>query len=134
MALYAMFLVTVGVPLLAVGVDVARVKYTGLQLANATQAACQAYANSLDIKTFRETKELKFTNGYWNAYNNVFRRMMPGTATFFPAEIRRSDAGIDKIEIVCMGSADIRPIIPLVGNYHVSASASAKTKFSTQPH
>jgi len=74
MALYAAFLVTVGLPLLALGVDVSRVELMRVKLRNATEAACQAYANSLDIQAFQLRNELKFTDGYKNAQNVFFPR------------------------------------------------------------
>jgi hypothetical protein len=138
MALYAMFLVTVGVPLLAVGVDVSRVKYAGLQLVNATQAACQAYANSLDVSAFKKNEGLKFRNGYQNAYR-VFFTAMPSSASFIPVEVRKPDPArggasipAEKVMILCSGSAKVRAILPFFGDYSLSASATAITKFSTE--
>jgi len=139
MALYAAFLVTVGLPLLALGVDVSRVELMRVKLRNATEAACQAYANSLDIQAFQLRNELKFTDGYKNA-QNVFTRALGNSGTFGAVE-ERSDAGktdigsgksVEIIVIRCFGTGFVEAMIPLVGNYAISESASAKTKFSTE--
>jgi hypothetical protein len=136
MALYAMFLVTVGIPMLAVGVDVARVKYAGIRLANSTQAACQAYANSLDIRAFREDNEYKFTKGFENAYI-TFHRVMPPAASFSWSVEKGPAAGVTNVEkyiIRCSGSMTVRAILPFYGDYFITANATAKTKFSTAKH
>lgn len=138
MALYAAFLVTVGIPLLAMGVDASRVQLINVRLRNATQAACQAYANSLDIRAFQFNDELKFTEGRNNA-NRVFFGAMGSTASFFASENRKTGTGYDigggrKVEIVvirCFGSSVVDAVVPFFGDYTVTASASAKTKFST---
>ncbi len=92
MALYAAFLVTVGLPLMAVGADVSRYYLTQVQLRNATEAACEAYANSLDIQKFRDSNELVFTKGRTNA-NLVFHSVLGDNATFIPNENRSTGPG-----------------------------------------
>jgi hypothetical protein len=138
MALYAAFLVTVGIPLLAMGADVSRVYLMKVKLRQATEAACQAYANSIDIVKFRDNDELVFTKGRENA-NKVFYEALGDEASFFPSEVR--DTGKDvaleggivvkKIVILCTGTAFVDAMVPFWGNYSITASASAKTKFST---
>jgi hypothetical protein len=135
---YAAILVTVGMPLLAMGVDVSRVYLMQVRLRHATEAACEAYANSLDIAKFRDNNELVFTKGCENA-NFVFHSALGDNASFFPRENRETGSGltlstgqvVKTIAIQCTGSAFIDAVVPFWGNYTVTASASAKTKFST---
>jgi hypothetical protein len=138
MALYAAFLVTVGIPLMAMGVDVSRVYLMKVKLRQATEAACQAYANSLDIAKFRDNNELVFTKGLDTA-DYVFHSALGNNASFFPRENRETGPGhtlsngqvVKTIVIQCTGSAFIDAVVPFWGNYTVTADASAKTKFST---
>jgi hypothetical protein len=138
MALYAVFLVTVGLPLLAVGVDVSRVELMRVKLRNATEAACQAYANSLDIHEFQFDNELVFTEGYANA-NKVFYLALGRSGAFGAVEERDTVAPVTigggktvkTIVIRCTGTGFVEAMIPFVGNYAVGETASAKTKFTT---
>ena len=138
MALYAAFLVTVGIPLLAMGTDVSRVYLMKVRLRNATEAACQAYANSLDIRKFQFDNQLVFTDGIKNS-QYVFTKAMGGDATFGAVE-ERSSAGkagigggksVETIVIRCFSTGLVDAVVPFWGNYGISETASAKTKFST---
>jgi hypothetical protein len=131
MAIYAGFLVMVGLPMLALGVDFSRVELMRVKLRSATTAACQAYANSLDVSEFQESGELKFENATRNAYL-VFQGAMSASAAFTAFETRKSDGGATKVVIMCTGGASIRPFIPVVSNYYISTTSTIKTKFTTQ--
>jgi hypothetical protein len=136
--LFAAFLVTVGIPLMAMGVDVSRVYLMNVRLRNATEAACQAYANSLDIRAFQMQNELKFTKGPANAYK-VFNGALGDNASFVPVVERHPGEGVDigggkKVEIIvvrCFGTAFVDAVVPFWGNYTVTSTSSVKTKFST---
>jgi hypothetical protein len=62
-----------------------------------------------------------------------------GRGWFFPSEVRdtRQDVALEdgivvkKIVILCTGTAFVDAMVPFWGNYSITASASAKTKFST---
>jgi hypothetical protein len=103
-----------------------------MQLFTATTAGCQAYANSLDIAKFRDSPkgEVEFKDATKNAYD-IFHRAMPSSAAFSAYELRGEGAGLTTKVVRCVGGASIRPIIPIVANYYVSAEAVVKTKFST---
>jgi hypothetical protein len=135
MAFYAMFLATVGLPLMAVTVDVSRAYLMNVRLRSATEAGCEAYANSLDVKAFKTSTngELKFKNAIGNAYL-AFHGSMPSSAGFTAYEVRQSGANSKIVEIKCTGFVALRPLVPLIRDYNISAASSAKTKFSTQPH
>jgi hypothetical protein len=138
MALYAAFLVTVGIPLMAMGVDVSRVYLMQVRLRNATEAACEAYANSLDVVKFRDNNELVFTEGSGTA-DYIFHTTMGNSASFFPVENRETGPGttlgngrvVTTIVIQCSGTAFVDAVVPFWGNYTVTASATTKTKYST---
>ena len=124
-------------PLLALGVDFSRVELMRVKLRSATTAACQAYANSLDIAKFRDNDELVFTKGSENA-GRVFFEALGDGASFVPSEYRDTgkDVPLDgvvvrKIVIQCTGTAIVDAMVPFWGNYSITSFASAKTKFST---
>jgi hypothetical protein len=140
MALYAAFLVTVGLPLMALGVDVSRVELMRVKLRSATTAACQAYANSLDPQVFIFEDRIEFSQKYPTA-NDVFNFAMGNSGTFGAVVERNSAADVvidaktgttvEKVVIRCFGNGFIRAMIPFLGNYGVSETATVKTKFST---
>ncbi len=129
MAFYAAFLAICGLPLLAVTVDVSRAYLLSVRLRSATEAGCEAYANSLDIEAFKDAEGLRFKNAYTNAYN-AFNTTM-GSSAGFSAFESRSNSDPQEVVIVCGGGATLTPLVPLIGHYDITASATAKTKFST---
>jgi hypothetical protein len=72
MALYATFLALVGIPLLALNIDVARVYVGKARLRSATQAACQAYSTMLDYKNFQTSDTWGFESNAMSEANRVF--------------------------------------------------------------
>jgi hypothetical protein len=132
MAIYAMFLVTVGVPLLALTVDITRYMVAVVELRTATMAGCQAYANSLDIAKFQATGNVEFKSGAYGKASEIFHLAMPASASFFANELKGSDAGPKEKVVRCTGRTSIQPLIPLLENYSASAVIVTKTKFSTQ--
>jgi len=55
MAWWAVILATVFVPLLALSIDITRLLYVRTRLQTALDAACEAAANTADIRAFRES-------------------------------------------------------------------------------
>jgi hypothetical protein len=141
MALYAVFLFTVGMPLLMLGVDVSRVELMRVKLRAATTAACQAYANSLDPHVFIFEDRIEFTQKYPTA-NDVFTFAMGNSGTFGAVVERNSAADVlidaktgtmaEKVVIRCFGNGFVSAMIPFLGNYAISETATVKTKFSTE--
>jgi hypothetical protein len=105
----------------------------GVQLRTATTAACQAYANSLDIAKFRDSPkgEVEFKSGTTGEAYGIFHRAMPSSAGFVAYELKGGGAGPTAKVVRCVGGASIRPVIPIFADYYVSAEAVVKTKFST---
>lgn len=138
MALYAAFLVTVGLPLLALGVDVSRVELMRVKLRAATTAACQAYANSLDVQAFIFNGKIEISDKEGSA-QRVFSGALGKSGTFGAVVERNSSADfelpdgtkVEKIVIRCFGTGFVEAMIPFIGNYGISETATVKTKFST---
>jgi hypothetical protein len=122
---------------MAMGVDVSRVYLMKVKLRQATEAACQAYANSLDVHAFIFENKMEFTEGRKNA-GEVFSDALGASASFVPVETHQTGTGpvisgheVEIVVIQCYGSAVIDAVVPFFGNYTVTASSAAKTKFST---
>jgi hypothetical protein len=138
MAFYAIFLVTVGIPMMALCIDASRVMVMKVRLREATEAACQAYANSLDVKEFIFNNELVFNEGMPNAMK-VFTGALKNAGTFVPVQYRKPGEGavlpggktVEIVVIQCYGTAMVDMVVPLFEDIMVTTSASAKTKFST---
>jgi Flp pilus assembly protein TadG len=127
MALYAVFLVVVGIPLLALTVDVTHVYSANVRLRNATAAGCEAYARSLDTKIFVETGETKISpDAAGNAYQ-VFTPSAPqGSTLEITATIKNN-----RVVAMCVGRNSLRPLIPLFPVYNLSSKAASKADFAT---
>jgi hypothetical protein len=138
MALYAAFLVTVGMPLLALGVDGSRVMVMKVRLRQATEAACEAYANSLDVHRFIFEDVMVFTEGRKNA-SRVFSAAIGKSGSFTPVEYRKHAEGqllptghrVEVVVIQCTGTAFVKSIIPIFHDFVITTNAAARTKFST---
>jgi hypothetical protein len=109
-----------------------------VRLRDATEAACEAYANSLDVKEFIFNDALVFTEGGKNA-RRVFSEAIGGSGSFVPVEYRKPGKGVSlpnghTVEVVviqCYGTAFVKSVIPIFNDFVITTSAAAKTKFST---
>jgi hypothetical protein len=122
---------------MAMGVDVSRIYLKKVRLRQVTEAACQAYANSLDIHAFIYDDKMVFKDER-NTVGTVFHQTAGKDAWFVPVETRQTGTGptigghqVEIIVIQCTGTALVDAVVPFFGNYRVTESASAKTKFST---
>ena len=102
-----------------------------------TEAACQAYANSLDIRKFQFENQLAFTDGETNSQyvlkgNGRRCHLRRGGGEEFSG---KADIGggktVETIVIRCFSTGIVDAVVPFWGNYGISETASAKTKFST---
>jgi hypothetical protein len=132
MALYAIFLAMVGVPLLALNIDVARVYVAKARLRSATQAACQAYGSMLDYDYFRVFGGWRFKgNAMGMAYNVFFTSMRSGSISI--NAVQKNVGTDDQFYLVeCRGSSIVSPLMWVgVSFYNQTQYVQVKTKFST---
>jgi hypothetical protein len=134
MALYAMFIGFVGVPLLGVTVDLTRVWVTKAELTNAVEAACSAYANTPDVDAFMEGKGVNLgpkarSEGYrLFGYNNP----KGGSLTNMSFVVNEEPAGFTLVAATCSGTATVRPMIFAgVVSFNVVKTVTVKAKFGT---
>jgi Flp pilus assembly protein TadG len=127
MALYAIFIGTVGLGLLALTVDVGRLYSAKARLMSATEAACSAYVRSLDTKWFMDRGKTRLSpSAAGNAYE-VFVPSAPEGATLqLSSQVRD-----DRVVAVCTGRYETRPIIGIVPMYEIEARSAAKADFAT---
>jgi Flp pilus assembly protein TadG len=127
MALYAAFLALVGIPLMALTVDVTRVYLANVRLRNATAAGCEAYVRSLDTKKFIEKGETDFSSdAAGNAYE-VFGQSAPQGSTLEVVPTVKNGRAV----ALCTGKNSLRPIVFLLPSYKLSSKAAAKADFAT---
>jgi hypothetical protein len=132
MALYATFLVTVGLPLLALTVDYSRAWLGAVQLRTSTQAFCQAYANAIDLTAYSADQTITFkASEVRKAYINL-ARSSPAGAQVSPAS-RITGGGDTKVmTVTCTGTVYVDTVIGFVyGPIKIEESAVAKTKLGT---
>jgi hypothetical protein len=132
MALYAAFLVTVGIPLMAIGADVSRVYLMQVRLRNATEAACEAYANNLDVKTFCDTGIWHFNDQAASDAYRVFFQSIPtgGSISYNATEKIPSDSGHIFV-VECRGQLIVSPILWVgISYYNLTQIVQVKVKFA----
>jgi hypothetical protein len=134
MALYAMFLAFVGVPLLGATVDVTRVWLKKAELANAVEAACSAYANTPDTGVFKSSGNAVLGAKAQGEGYRLFGYNMPtgGSLTNMSYDVEEESPTLKLIVATCSGSATIRPIV-LAGlvSFEVRKTVQVKAKFGT---
>ncbi len=132
MALYAMFIGLVGMPLLAATVDVTRVWLKKAQLANAVEAACSAYANTPDKRVFKNTGVFLLggearEEGYRFFSYNIPEGGELTEMTYFPSNQN------DYTYIArCSGHMSVRPIIFAgIASFELVKTVTVKVKYAT---
>lgn len=127
MALYASFLVLVGIPLLALTVDVTRAYLAAARLRGATEAGCLAYVRSLEASKFMESGETDISgSAAGNAYE-VFVPFAPAGSTLEVAAQEKDG----RVVAQCTGNYNLDAIIPLIPSYKISSNSAAKADFAT---
>lgn len=132
MALYATFLALVGIPLLALNIDVARVYVAKARLRSATQAACQAYGGMLDRDYFRNYGRWRFKGDAMGMAYTVFFSSMRSGSISIKASMKNVSAPDQYFLVECRGSAVVSPILWVgISFYNQTQYAQVKAKFST---
>jgi hypothetical protein len=132
MAFYAAFLVTVGMPLMALTVDASRVMVMKVRLREATQAACQAYGTMLDYKAFQYNEVWKFKNTAMQEAYRAFYLALPSGGSISISATEKS-SGIDHIYVVeCRGRLIVSALLRVGRSYYnLNQYAQVKVKFAT---
>jgi hypothetical protein len=133
MGLYAMFIVSVGVPLLAATVDISRLWLKRAQLTTAVESACSAYANSANLQTLMDTGTIKLEEDARREGYRLFSYNMPSGGELTGMTYTTSvELGYPVITAVCTGRASIRPLV-LVGavSYDIEKSVTVKIKLGS---
>lgn len=127
MALYASFLVLVGIPLLALTVDVTRAYLAAARLRGATEAGCLAYVRSLETSRFIQEGETALSGSAAGSAHEVFIPFAPKGST-----LEIAPSGKDgRVVALCTGRYSLYAIIPLIPSYQVTSLSAAKADFAT---
>jgi hypothetical protein len=132
MALYAMFLALVGLPLLVATVDASRVWVRRAELANAVEAACAAYAHLPDEGIFLREGKLKLEGEARSEGYRIFAYNLPEGGALTGMSYRVSERFSDTIIAMCAGEADFRPmILAEAASFHFTYSTTVKVKYGS---
>jgi hypothetical protein len=128
MALYAMFIGTVCVPLLAATVDISRMWVKQAELANAVEAACSAYVNTPDTAVFIESGRTVLGAEARSEGRRLFGYNMPsgGALTGMSFAVEETP-GLALVTATCSGRAGIRPVI-LAGLAEITVAKTVTVK------
>jgi hypothetical protein len=133
MALYAMFIATVGVPLLAATVDISRMWVKKAELANAVEAACSAYANTPDARAFLTGGETVLGAEARSEGRRLFGYNMPrgGALTGMSYTVQKSPT-LALVTATCSGTASVRPVIFAgLASFELRKTVSVKAKYGS---
>jgi hypothetical protein len=135
MALYAMFIAFVGVPLIAATVDITRVWLKRAELTNALEAACSAYANTPDTDAFiNQGRTVLGAKARGEGYR-LFGYNIPEAGSLTGMSYVTDEEGGPFPPVItaqCSGTASIRPIV-FIGllSFDLEKTVAVKAKFGT---
>lgn len=115
MAMYAILLAVVGIPLMSLSIDITRLMYARTHLQAAVDAACVAGAQALDVPTFLQTGVRQIDYGI--AIQNAAREF---NSTVSSPALMRAGAHLTNVWLIspttlgCAGSVSLDPMIPLL--------------------
>lgn len=133
MAMYAILLAVVGIPLMSLSIDITRLMYARTHLQAAVDAACEAGAQALDVPTFLQKGVQQIDYGV--ATQNAVREF---TSTVSSPALIREGAHLTNIWLVsptalgCTGFVRVDPIIPLL--LEMTAGARSVSELKVERH
>jgi hypothetical protein len=127
MALYASFLVLVGIPLLALTVDVTRAYLAVARLRGATEAGCLSYVRSVNTKKFIQDGETALSGFSVGSAYEVFVPFAPKGSTLEIVPTIKDE----RVVALCTGRYSLDAIIPLIPSYQITSTSAAKADFAT---
>jgi Flp pilus assembly protein TadG len=131
MAYMVMLLITVGLPMLVLSVEITRAMYVEVQLQSAVDAACDAAIQAVDLPTFINTGVLQVSQGEAASY--AAREF---SATVARHNINNYNPALTGLSfptatvVQCSGSASMNWFIPGIPALSLSASSMAQAKVS----
>ncbi len=129
MALYAILLAVVGIPLMSLSIDITRLMYARTHLQAAVDAACEAGAQALDVPTFLQTGVRQIDYGV--AIGNAAREFH---STVSSPAMMREGARLTSVWLVsptslgCTGTVQVAPMVPLLPELVAGARSISELK------
>lgn len=116
LAWFAVVLLVLGMPLASLSIDITRLMYVRGHLQTATDAACQAAADALDVRAFRDQGVRRIDAGRARAQaGQVFGATLSDSGRVrFSASLSVSLSGPTIAN--CSSSATVEPLIPISPN------------------
>jgi hypothetical protein len=128
----AALIVLVGIPLMSLSIDVVRLMYVRGHLHTATDAACQAAADALDVPLFLQTGTRRIQPGlarsqagavfYATLADADLVQYSPSVSVGFPAERLAR----------CQATASVARLIPLTPNLDVQVQTVSEMRVRTR--
>jgi len=116
LAWFAVVLLILGLPLASLSIDITRLMYVRGHLQTATDAACQAAADALDVPAFRDQGVRRINAGLARGQaNRVFNATLSDAGKIrFSASLSVGLSGPTVAN--CSASASLEPLIPISPN------------------
>ncbi|MRR32017.1 hypothetical protein EG834_17185 [bacterium] len=115
MALYAVVLAVVGIPLMSLSIDITRLMYARTHLQAAVDAACEAGAQALDVPTFMETgvRQIEYGQALANA-TREFRATISSTSLMRNGAVLTGTWLVNPTTLSCTGNVHVSPMIGIL--------------------
>ncbi len=131
MALYAAFILFVGVPLMALTWDISRLRAARAKLTSATEAGCAAFVNLVDADAWITGGPQQFSPNARTAALGAFYATAPPGSTLF---ITPSIGPGMLMKAQCTGFTMVHPFIDVgLGDYSATVYADAKAEWVSNP-
>jgi len=129
----AALMLFVGIPLSSLSIDVARLMYVRTHLQTATDAACQAAADALDVPTFREsgTRQINPTLARSQASMVFSATLQDASAVQFSPGLAVSIAGA--ATAYCTGTATVAHFVPMTPSMNAIVRTVSEMSVRTLP-
>lgn len=132
MAWFAMLILLVGVPLASLSIDITRLMYVRTHLQAASDAACQAAADALDVRAFRDSGTARIEPGLARSQaSQVFSATVAdaGRVQFSPS---LSLSLLSPLVVRCSATASVVPMIPITPALTVRVTTTSELRVSTR--
>jgi hypothetical protein len=127
----AALMLLVGIPLASLSIDITRMMYVRGHLHTATDAACQAAVDALDVPHFIQTGEARVSPGIGRSQAlQVFRSTLTDAATIGYLQSLGVDFPAPKLAH-CAATANVEHIIPMTPAMIVRVETTSEMRVRT---
>lgn len=128
----AVLILLVGIPLMSLSIDITRLMYVRGHLHTATDAACQAAADALDVPLFRNTGARRIQPGLARSQAGVVFQSALRDADMVGYSPTISVGFPNQTTARCQGTASVGRLIPMTPEMNVTVLTVSEMRVRTR--